>query len=121
MPIKLLHGTSVYKSHGLIIGGIYGDESPCRRFWRVRPDSYDHVGFQHVSTHDVDINRKDRAADRACLSDSDSYILRGVCGTNSVVECDLAKVEVAGSNPVSRFQLSESSAAFLPHLVNKLR
>ena len=26
----------------------------------------------------------------------------GVCGNNSVVECDLAKVEVAGSNPVSR-------------------
>ena len=26
------------------------------------------------------------------------------CGTNSVVECDLAKVEVAGSNPVSRSQ-----------------
>ena len=26
----------------------------------------------------------------------------GVSGNNSVVECDLAKVEVAGSNPVSR-------------------
>src|SRR5690606_3553385 len=25
-----------------------------------------------------------------------------LCGNNSVVECDLAKVEVAGSNPVSR-------------------
>jgi hypothetical protein len=25
-----------------------------------------------------------------------------VSGSNSVVECDLAKVEVAGSNPVSR-------------------
>ena len=25
-----------------------------------------------------------------------------VCGSNSVVECDLAKVDVAGSNPVSR-------------------
>jgi hypothetical protein len=24
------------------------------------------------------------------------------CGNNSVVECNLAKVEVAGSNPVSR-------------------
>jgi hypothetical protein len=29
-------------------------------------------------------------------------------GNNSVVECDLAKVEVAGSNPVSR------STSFLP-------
>ena len=27
---------------------------------------------------------------------------RPVRGNNSVVECDLAKVEVAGSNPVSR-------------------
>src|SRR5690606_25753409 len=25
-----------------------------------------------------------------------------VCGSNSVVECDLAKVEVVGSNPISR-------------------
>ena len=30
----------------------------------------------------------------------------GVCGSNSVVECDLAKVEVAGSNPVSRSIIS---------------
>ena len=30
---------------------------------------------------------------------------RPVCGNNSVVECDLAKVEVAGSNPVSRSNL----------------
>ena len=29
-------------------------------------------------------------------------LLVGLGGTNSVVECDLAKVEVAGSNPVSR-------------------
>ncbi len=28
--------------------------------------------------------------------------LRSLSGSNSVVECDLAKVEVAGSNPVSR-------------------
>jgi hypothetical protein len=34
-------------------------------------------------------------------------------GSNSVVECDLAKVEVAGSNPVSRsrFQLRPSPLA----------
>ena len=36
-----------------------------------------------------------------------------LCGSNSVVECDLAKVEVAGSNPVSRsiclFDLSTSN------------
>jgi hypothetical protein len=28
-------------------------------------------------------------------------------GSNSAVECDLAKVEVAGSNPVSRFGSDE--------------
>jgi hypothetical protein len=28
--------------------------------------------------------------------------MRLLSGNNSVVECDLAKVEVAGSNPVSR-------------------
>jgi hypothetical protein len=28
--------------------------------------------------------------------------MKGLSGSNSAVECDLAKVEVAGSNPVSR-------------------
>ena len=32
-------------------------------------------------------------------------------GNNSVVECDLAKVEVAGSNPVSRSTLINNWAA----------
>ena len=36
--------------------------------------------------------------------------LKGASGNNSVVECDLAKVEVAGSNPVSRSKL------FMRHL-----
>jgi hypothetical protein len=31
-------------------------------------------------------------------------------GSNSVVECDLAKVEVAGSNPVSRSNLFKVGA-----------
>jgi hypothetical protein len=30
------------------------------------------------------------------------YCSRAVCGSNSAVECHLAKVDVAGSNPVSR-------------------
>jgi hypothetical protein len=30
----------------------------------------------------------------------------GTSGSNSAVECDLAKVEVAGSNPVSRSRVS---------------
>ena len=29
-------------------------------------------------------------------------MIRSASGNNSVVECNLAKVEVAGSNPVSR-------------------
>ena len=36
--------------------------------------------------------------------------LSGGGGNNSVVECDLAKVEVAGSNPVSRSILYYRSA-----------
>src|SRR5215472_2200971 len=35
-----------------------------------------------------------------------SYTRRWASGNNSVVECDLAKVEVAGSNPVSRSKTS---------------
>ncbi len=34
-------------------------------------------------------------------------------GSNSVVECDLAKVEVAGSNPVSRSTLFQDCLLFL--------
>ena len=37
-----------------------------------------------------------------------------VRGNNSVVECDLAKVEVAGSNPVSRSILFFSLQSSLP-------
>jgi hypothetical protein len=37
-----------------------------------------------------------------------------VCGTNSVVECDLAKVEVAGSNPVSRSNIETSRPLAAP-------
>jgi hypothetical protein len=33
------------------------------------------------------------------------------CWNNSVVECDLAKVEVAGSNPVSRSNLLKAKVA----------
>ena len=30
------------------------------------------------------------------------YLFHNNCGNNSVVECNLAKVEVVGSNPISR-------------------
>ena len=51
--------------------------------------------------------RSDYRAGRSgpCLAWAGSAVVRyEVCagGNNSVVECDLAKVEVAGSNPVSR-------------------
>jgi hypothetical protein len=36
------------------------------------------------------------------FSESKFCKMKGLSGSNSVVECDLAKVEVAGSNPVSR-------------------
>jgi hypothetical protein len=36
-------------------------------------------------------------------------------GNNSVVECDLAKVEVAGSNPVSRSNLRSRLQAEVAH------
>ena len=42
------------------------------------------------------------------------YFQNSLSGNNSVVECDLAKVEVAGSNPVSRskfFPFSRAVAA----------
>ncbi len=44
-------------------------------------------------------------------------------GNNSVVECDLAKVEVAGSNPVSRsnFRLRSVGPLEIPHLAARSR
>ena len=43
-------------------------------------------------------------ADVFCLTAQAGFAIRqsSLSGNNSVVECDLAKVEVAGSNPVSR-------------------
>ena len=38
-----------------------------------------------------------------------------------MVECDLAKVEVAGSNPVSRSKLLAPSANFISTFFNSLR
>src|SRR5438067_2429891 len=47
-----------------------------------------------------------------CLLFRFAIIKRVPSGSNSVVECDLAKVEVAGSNPVSR---SRKSLYFFDH------
>ncbi len=49
--------------------------------------------------------RRGRGSDSptGCCSASGRYCILGFSsGSNSAVECDLAKVEVAGSNPVSR-------------------
>jgi hypothetical protein len=37
-------------------------------------------------------------------------------GNNSVVECNLAKVEVAGSNPVSRSRVDKAPEPMVPGL-----
>ena len=42
-------------------------------------------------------------------------VVRPERGNNSVVECDLAKVEVAGSNPVSRSNLRSLASAEVVH------
>ena len=43
------------------------------------------------------------------------YFRGSASGNNSVVECDLAKVEVAGSNPVSRSNLRSRMQARVAH------
>jgi hypothetical protein len=43
-----------------------------------------------------------------------SFIIYALSGSNSVVECDLAKVEVAGSNPVSRSNFHLVGLSFCP-------
>ena len=47
------------------------------------------------------------------------FVDSGVSGNNSVVECDLAKVEVAGSNPVSRSIFLSRLAIFTDGAVAK--
>jgi hypothetical protein len=51
---------------------------------------------------------EDISARRLCVAPSEPVIYNWILlsGSNSVVECDLAKVEVAGSNPVSRSRFS---------------
>ena len=43
-----------------------------------------------------------------CCAGTESFILIRSSGSNSAVECDLAKVEVAGSIPVSRSSFFEA-------------
>ena len=45
---------------------------------------------------------------RVCCAGTESFILMKPSGSNSAVECDLAKVEVAGSIPVSRSSFFEA-------------
>ena len=50
----------------------------------------------------AEINFATAFANQAGRCKVKSCKMMGLSGSNSVVECDLAKVEVAGSNPVSR-------------------
>src|SRR5262245_6533759 len=46
------------------------------------------------------------------------------CGRNSVVECQLPKLDVVGSNPIARFRLTTSpvpNLAVLGHLLGHFR
>jgi hypothetical protein len=45
---------------------------------------------------------------------SKRFTMMQTSGSNSVVECDLAKVEVAGSNPVSRSRFLLPAGSFPP-------
>ena len=55
-----------------------------------------------------------------CLRGTLFFLDFVVSGNNSVVECDLAKVEVAGSNPVSRsIFLSSTRLSFTDGAVAK--
>ena len=49
-------------------------------------------------------------AEAVCYTEA----LQVMSGNNSVVECDLAKVEVAGSNPVSRSSFRPFDSGFNP-------
>ncbi len=49
-----------------------------------------------------DFRRRVPFEQQVCRESYGLFIIKLPSGSNSVVECDLAKVEVAGSNPVSR-------------------
>jgi hypothetical protein len=59
--------------------------------------------------------RGKRLLDSAFTAMRPTCIIEALCGTNSVVECNLAKVEVAGSNPVSRSFISIAYSLLLLH------
>ena len=60
------------------------------------------------------LSRAKLVASRRCVDmDSNRPIESGSQrGSNSAVECDLAKVEVAGSNPVSRSRVSRRRQSY---------
>ena len=67
--------------------------------------------------------RRNRAVTE-CLLGVDIVLQSGYdasrCGNNSVVECNLAKVEVAGSNPVSRSKRNQIYQWIPPKEAEKL-
>src|SRR5579863_9905434 len=61
------------------------------------------------------MKHRETGSDLLCagsVSAFDDVIIYGLSGSNSLVECDLAKVEVAGSNPVSRSRFPPPAAHF---------
>src|SRR5206468_2427084 len=71
------------------------------------------VGHRFLHQSDVAGGSRARAARRPVGLKANPTVWYVGCsgGNNSVVECDLAKVEVAGSNPVSRSNLRSRSHA----------
>jgi hypothetical protein len=87
-------------------GGVW--QTPCRcKPWRVRelcrrPESVAiHVATTPEATRRIDANPYSATT----------------CGRNSVVECQLPKLDVRGSNPLARFDLRRSEAPESPSCV----
>ena len=81
------------------------------------------TGRQHVYRHRiVDLQMKEDASGKRHTNTwlkAKCCKIRETSGSNSAVECDLAKVEVAGSNPVSRSRIQGNPAGWWCSLVRE--
>ncbi len=90
-----------------------GDKGWIReRIQRFRPSCGDFLFTHnpltfHATSEKIDFIESRRLTVPGCWRRS----LSSLSGSNSVVECNLAKVEVAGSNPVSRSSKSDGGVA----------
>ena len=83
------------------------DDYLARKGWQGRPCRFDVVGLSMRETGDRPWRSSPTPSRRNGGLEAGEAVCYGTfagweSGNNSVVECDLAKVEVAGSNPVSR-------------------